>query len=261
MTFVEHARANGLIMTHAIADSRWHRVKTTDKPNKRNGAYIFDGVRGLIKNWATMDKCLRWPDDGQTWIKAAILPDNTLLRNADASKLAQQIIDRARLDRHPYLEKKGFPDVKGLIDDEELIIPMRDFRTHDVLSVQKIKPDGQKKFLPGGRAKNAVFVFNRKALKHGAWLVEGYATGLSVHHALQNAYWDVATVVCFSAGNLASVGRQLHKGWVFADNDAAGLRAAEESSLPWVTTDAGDANDLHQRDGIFAVRRVLQSVR
>ena len=58
MDFVEHARANGLIMTHAIADSRWHRVKTTDKPNKRNGAYIFDGVRGY-RDWETDRKSTR----------------------------------------------------------------------------------------------------------------------------------------------------------------------------------------------------------
>jgi putative DNA primase/helicase len=60
---------------------------------------------------------------------------------------------------------------------------------------------------------------------------------------------------------LAHVGKQVKKGFVFADHDEAGIRAAEELSFPWVKSDAPgeDANDLHLRAGLRAVRSVLQS--
>ena len=73
-------------------------------------------------------------------------------------------------------------------------------------------------------------------------------------------YSDAAVIVCFSAYNLAHVGRQVKKGFVFADHDDAGIRAAEELPWPWVKSDAPgeDANDLHRRAGLRAVRSVLQ---
>jgi phage/plasmid primase-like uncharacterized protein len=39
------------------------------------------------------------------------------------------------------------------------------------------------------------------------WLVEGYATGLSVRAALRELHREAQVVVCFSAFNLAHVGR------------------------------------------------------
>lgn len=258
MSFVAHAQAHGLIINHAIPDGRWHRVPTVDKPRKRNGAYIFDGNSGVVKNWATMESFARYGEKVNQFIRYF---DNTeeKIRHERAAKQAQEIITRAVISEHDYLKRKGFETMKGLVADEELIVPMRDFKTHQPTSVQRIKADGSKKFLPGGRTKNAVFVIgNPRAAV--SWLCEGYATGLSIHEALRSMYSEASVIVCFSAYNLVHVGKQVKKGFVFADNDEAGLRAAEELPNPWVKSDVPgeDANDMHRRAGLRAVGSVLR---
>ena len=258
MSFVAHAQAHGLIINHAIPDGRWHRVPTVDKPRKRNGAYIFDGNSGVVKNWATMESFARYGEKVSQFIKYF---DDTeeRIKHARAARQADEIIRRAVFMEHEYLKRKGFALLKGLVADEELIVPMRDFKTYRATSVQRIKADGSKKFLPGGKTKNAVYILgNRHAGKY--WLCEGYATGLSIHEALRSMYSDAAVIVCFSAYNLVHVGKQVSKGFVFADHDEAGVRAAEELIHPWVKSEieGEDANDLHRRAGLRAVRSMLQ---
>jgi putative DNA primase/helicase len=94
--------------------------------------------------------------------------------------------------------------------------------------VQRISADGTKLFLPGGKAKGSVF-FIGPLLAQERWLVEGYATGLSVRAALRELHREAQVVVCFSAGNLAHVGRLVKelrpKAFVFADNDKSGAGA------------------------------------
>jgi len=126
--------------------------------------------------------------------------------------------------------------------------------------------------LSGMRAKNAVHRLGSKTASE-TWLVEGYATGLSVYHALRSIGSDASVVVCFSASNLVQVADQI-KGqrFVFADNDESktGEKSAEQTGLPWTMADTVgfDANDLHMKSGLFAVvgkimqlrRKVLTSV-
>jgi putative DNA primase/helicase len=158
--------------------------------------------------------------------------------------------------QHPYLKAKGFPDAKGLVVGEELIVPMRDVNTQRVVGAQRIQVSGEKRFIPGTRAKGAVFVLGRG---REPWLVEGYATGLSVQAALR--FSDVRVVVCFSAGNLAHVAK-ITGGRIVADHDASGTgqRVAKASGLPWCMspTLGDDANDLHMRAGLGAVRSMLR---
>lgn len=256
MTFLEFAKAYGLILDDVKADARWHRVRTADKPQHRNGAYLFDGARGLIKNWATMDSVVKWPSDKAIWTSMPPIKVKEI-DPQKAAKLAKDMLSRANLSEHPYLAKKGFPKMLGKVLDDELLVPMRDLHAGEVVSLQRIKADGQKKFLSGGRAKNACFTINPNA-REGLWLCEGYATGLSIHEGLKAAYWDCSVMVCFSAQNMALIGKQV-RGFVFADNDDAGIRAAEESGRKYVVGD-GDANDIHQRS-LMELRSLLVSVR
>ena len=86
---------------------------------------------------------------------------------------------------HPYLVSKGFPEQGGLVHDGDLIIPMRHYRDyHRLQSVQMIGPDGSKKFLPMGKASEAVYKIGRGAERY---YCEGYATALSVHGGPQTA--------------------------------------------------------------------------
>ena len=44
MSFVEFAKSYGLIVDYVKADAKWHRVRTLDKPQHKNGAYLFDPI-------------------------------------------------------------------------------------------------------------------------------------------------------------------------------------------------------------------------
>ena len=265
MNFIDHAQAHGLLMRHAIPDAKWHRVPTVDKPRKRNGAYVFDGHRGAVRNWATMETFASWWDGNKSFLPQVFKPtDDAIRKQKAAAKLAQEMMNKAFVTTHNYLKCKGFPEAKGLVLDDELLIPMRDMETSELISLQRIKDDGNKRFLYGGRSKRGIFILNREHSRKEVWLCEGYATGLSIQAALKSLYRDAAVMVCFSAGNMVEVGRRLKSKFVVADHDASGTgqRCAEELSCRWGMSEreGEDANDLHQREGLAAVRALLLKV-
>ena len=260
-----------------IADGRWHRCPTEDKPRRKNGAYVLDERGGCVINFATMVHGSVWRPDGKVErvdraALRALMRRNAAeeaRRQSEARVTAEDMVKRAVLNKHPYLAAKGFPDEMGLVLDDELLIPMREFRHYKVVnSLQRIKADGTKLFLPGGKAKGSVF-FIGPFMARERWLVEGYATGLSVRAALRVMHCDAQVVVCFSAGNLAHVGRLVKPlsvpAHVMADHDesGAGAMAADETGLPWVMPEAVgcDANDLHQREGVRALVGLIRTVR
>jgi putative DNA primase/helicase len=270
MTFLDFADSNGLIIDRLYQDGKWHRVPTKDKPRKRNGAYLFDGRRGVVKNWATMESFASWREDGV--IRANVgerqIRDMSAAREAEARKHAQAAqkaalaLSNAELGGHAYLVKKGFPKAVGLVLDGNLLIPMRDYKTNAIVSLQSVTPEGEKKFMPGGRAKGAVLRLGPKA-SDWTWLVEGYATGLSVLEGIKAMYRNDAVLVCFSAGNLQYVAERIGgRRMVFADHDKSGTgqRVAEATGLPWVMSpiEGEDANDLHQRTGTWGLVSLMR---
>jgi putative DNA primase/helicase len=275
MTFEQFAESHGLLIPYLI-EGKWIRVKTADHPKKKNGAYKFLGDVGFVQNHATMTEVAMWKsgssagaiDRAGLRARMMIAAAEEKARHADARAKAEGMLKSAALDVHPYLAAKGFPKEKGLVLDGELLIPMREFRFYkQVNSLQRITAAGEKKFLFGGKAQGSVF-FIGPAVPHERWLVEGYATGLSVRAALHELHRDAQIVVCFSDSNLAHVGKLVKelqpRAYVFGDNDksGAGQRAAEATGLPWVmAADEGeDANDVQQRQGIRALAKIIRSV-
>ncbi len=174
-----------------------------------------------------------------------------------AKRKAAGMLRTARVDIHPYLISKGFPKQKIFVRGHLMLMPMRNFDTGELQSLQLIEPDGSKKFLSGGRARGSVCRLGENGYK--PWFCEGYATGLSVHHALKMLGIGHSVVVCFSAGNLKHVARG--EGFVVADNDAngVGVRSARATGMPyWSSPDLGDANDFHQRWGLDALASDLR---
>ena len=88
-----------------------------------------------------------------------------------------------------------------------------------IVGCQLIDEEGNKKFLPGQASGGAEFVMDGKGMHV---VCEGYATGLSVRQSMANLKARATIHVCFSAGNMARIARDLPTGLVIADNDASG---------------------------------------
>lgn len=277
MSFLAHAAAHGLRIRELLADGRWHRCPTEDKPKKKNGAYVLDDRGGCVINFATMVQGSIWRPDGtaERVDRQALRrmmrqsAEQERRRHEEARHLAEDMLKRAVLNKHPYLAAKGFPEEVGLVLDDELLIPMREFRLYkQVNSLQRIAADGSKLFLPGGKAKGSVF-FIGPFLARERWLCEGYATGLSIRAASRTLYREAQVVICFSAGNLAHIGRIAKElrpeAFVMADNDksGAGAKAAEETGLPWrmPPVEGFDANDFHREFGVHALAGLMRDLR
>jgi putative DNA primase/helicase len=280
MMFDAFARAHGLIVDGGIVPGRWMRVPTVDHPRSDNGAYKFLGDVGWVQNWATMPEPVTWkPERHEVQgvdverIKRDAARHQQRVRDgwAKAGSRAAALIDAAKPGEHAYLECKGFADEMGLVGaDGALIVPMRHWRSNALVGAQIIVWDGEamkydKRMLPGMRARGAVFRLGPQRAAR-TWLVEGYATGLSVLAALGLMKLRDSVLVCFSAGNLVAVARDmgLHGLCCFADNDAsgAGERAARDAGIRWVMSPVvgEDANDMHKRAGIFQVAALMRQV-
>lgn len=272
--FITFARAHGLEIdpNRLYASDKIRRCGTVDKPRSDNGAYFWDGTRGWVMDWSgeartiwyNDPKAKPWTDEEKrSWAaKRATAATEQERRYQQAALQADIAIRAAKTEEHNYLVLKGFPDEKGLVLDDKLIIPMRNVVTNKLQGYQAIRwlPDEmkyEKKMLTGMRAKNAVLYLGNRDLPE-CWLVEGFATGLSVRNALRSVGLNASVVVCFSASNLVQVADQIPgKRFVFADNDESktGELSAQRTGLPWTMADTvgWDANDLHAKQGLFAV--------
>lgn len=286
MNFHDFARAHGVLIDRLIQDGRIHRCPTVTHERKRNGAYCYDGARGWVHAWdgEAVTQFYNDPnakpwDDLEKREHMAQRAREQEARHQRAAQNARALLERAQWAPAAYMSYKGFrapltrhtrPEWRhgyAHVVDGAMLIPMRSL-DGEIVGAQTIRWDGErheKKMLPGTRAKGAVFVLgdHRAPVK---WLVEGFATGLSVKLALEQMRFPDAVVVTFSDSNLVHVASKLAgRRYVFADNDAsgAGERAAIATGLPYcMAPDVGmDANDMHQRDGLFAVAGLIQRTR
>lgn len=233
------------------------------------------------------------------------------------SERAKAVLKNATLAHHPYLSRKGFAqylcgrcalsfDWEGtpaecplceapvtalsqpyqmLVANGRALVPMRDVRTQEVVSLQAIDAEGNKRFLKGGRKKDTMFQLGRG---REIWMCEGYATALSLRAALNHMQRkDFSVVVTFDAYNFVSVAQSMvagRRGVAVADNDPwrceackhrwyqeelksrcpqcrgtivhmpVGPEQAHKTMLPvFLPSEPGDVNDLHASKGLEAV--------
>jgi putative DNA primase/helicase len=258
MNFESFAEKHGLIIDSLVHD-KWTRFRTVDKPNKKNGSYIFDGITGAVQNWAVHEKPIsfRGKHDPSQVIRKPKITIDVAKNNSRASGKAAFILNNAVKKQHPYLEKKGFPEEKGWVWGELLIIPMR--INGDLVGCQLIDPKGNKKFLSGQKTKNASAIFDNKGQ---VILCEGYATALSIRRALKTIKTRYKIVVCFSASNLTALAKSYPDSLIVADHDIVGIKVAKQSSRPyWVSPNEGeDFNDYELRVGAEKAGRSLASL-
>lgn len=276
MQFLDFCKAHGILIDNLPPVGRWRRYPTDDRPAKRNGSVKFMIDHAYIQNHATMTEIAVWKAEGDTKVdhdrirRIAKEADRDIRdKQEQAAKKAAGILHNCQIGYHPYLEKKGFADEQGNVfkqDDELfLVIPMR--VGHRLVGCQIIHEDGTKKFLFGQRTSEAAFVFDN----HGPHILcEGYATAMSVRAAMKALKRRYTLHVCFSAGNMVKIAATLPNGFVVADHDKvnmqtgtrAGHEAAKKIGWPtWMPDDElMDANDVHQRDGLFKFSQSLGRV-
>ena len=229
MNFETTLSAAGFMPRAVIADGKWRRCPTADKPKKRNGAYVLhpDG-RGYFRNWATDSDVSAWADGSAD--RAPQIDAVQMERRRAAEREARHAAMKGARARwaeaapvrglHPYLERKGLSPMgcAGLrVYRGQLVVPV--FWGETLTSIQTISEDGTKRFWPGAPVKGGAFVLPRPRAAVTA-ICEGLATGLAVYQAMRHA----TVIVAFDAGNLVHVvDRMRPTGSVVicADNDHA----------------------------------------
>lgn len=266
--FVDFCRLHGVVIDYTPQIGVWKRFKTEDKPRSRNGAVKFMGDHGFVQNHATMLEVAVWRSEGtsrevaqRVQRSANLAAQETIRHQQQAAQKAAQMLSECELKPHTYIASKGFPDERVNVRDDVMLIPMRVGR--DVVGVQQIDSEGNKKFIFGQRCSMAQFTFTSGV--NGVHVVcEGFATGLSVCRALSALKRPYVLHVCFSAGNMKKVAQTLPTGIAIADNDSSltGERVCQEINWPyWMSDVVGeDANDYHQRNGLFALSQGLQKL-
>lgn len=229
-TFRQFVEANGIIAPDLIVPGQRYRCKTVSHPKKKN-AYIRladDEKVGWCQDYAVHFEPVMWRANDSDALAAPIDRVLIALRAAErrAALIAATLEARAYYDAceqvrfsHPYLVNKGFgvAGCNGLRIDAAgwLVIPM--LYNGKVLSLQRISPDGEKKFHLGATTKGAYYVIDRPGATLTA-LAEGFATGLTIFHAIPSC----RVLVAFNAGNLPVVAEAMDRsgmGVICADND------------------------------------------
>ncbi len=278
MTLTDAIRSAGMTAPQNIVLGRWMRFPGNGKggANRSGWCRMMTPTLAIYGDWSTglseVWKDHTHRDDAATrqMLAQARARERDMRRKDQerqrlAALKAADIIKRAERGTHPYLERKGFPQETGLIYDERLVIPMRDAENYPrVVSAQMIAADGEKRFLPGGRTRAAIYRIGTEG--HGRIvLCEGYATALSIASAIRRLPGAFQILVCFSALNLERVGQLVPRNAVVAaDNDRSGTgeRAAKSTGLRWTMPYeiATDFNDLHQAMGVYVVTERMREL-
>lgn len=197
-----------------------------------------DEQAGYLKDWRSGEKHY-WFADDKTYRSSQVIESFKKSAQVDQidsySKVAIQA--KIRFDRaieapasHPYLIRKQVKPYGICIEDKILLIPVYSV-LGDWQTIQFIDPEGNKKFLKGGKVAGGCYFIGLINLQKPIYLSEGFATGASVHEETQ-----CLTIVAFNASNLVPVAIELRKYLpdieivIAGDTDQVGRQYAELAS-------------------------------
>ncbi len=275
------------------SDGQLHRYSTNGKRGDQSGWFVLhddgDMAAGAFGCWRS--------GVSSTWCSKDVSTLTQIQRSAHQQRMQaiaqQREADKAQRQQeaavvavkrwetavsaaadHPYLARKGIQAHGIKAEGESLLVPLRDVST-SLRSLQTIGPKGDKLFQLDGRTKGCYFAIGKPK---GLLIVcEGFATGASIHEASGHA------VACaMNAGNLLEVAQALHRKYpqlrlmLAADDDwktdgNPGLTKAREVALAVGALlalprfddprddKATDFNDLHQSEGLEAVRACIEA--
>jgi len=275
-----------------IADGTLHRFHVVgDRKGSKNGWYVLFAddpaagkfgcfKRDITESWSSKAYATLAPEEKNRYeakMEAA-------RRQRDEEKANLQAECRAwcaerwkqgkeATNAHPYLKHKGVHTYGLRLLREALMVPLYD-TDGTIHGIQFIEPNGEKKFKLGTTKQGHYFPIGKP--KEKTLLVcEGYATGASLHEATGQA-----VAVAFDAGNLKPVAVALRQKYpdyrviICADNDQWGdnntgvIKATKAAhavaglltiaNIQDTTDKPTDFNDLHQLEGLAAVRHQVE---
>lgn len=288
-----------LNIEQCIADAKWHRCRAGEADKKESGAFkiyqnstrdgrVFyvviaenhrDG-EGIQRHCTLTGKISK---EDRALIKQQM---DRASQEAEAERTARQMQVAADCaakwellaveGTSEYLMERGITELHGArlhIDPvfraSTLIVPMRD-TSGKLWSLQRITAEG-KRFEKGGRVQGCFHQIGELREGEPLYIVEGFATGISVHLATGGAVY-----VSFQSGNLLAVARALraeHKDRgiiICGDDDRTtegnpGRKAADEAAKAVMGVaifpcgiEGSDFDDLRQEKGLSAVKEQLQ---
>lgn len=211
----------GPLSWQPIADGSIHRFRVpADKPGTLNGWYLLfaDGIAsGAFGSWKAGDShtwSSRKPADRmEAQLITQRIEQARRQREVEQQQRQQAAAEYAqRLWRgagsadpaHPYLSTKGVPAFALRQLGGQLLVPLT--RGGQLMNIQRIWPDGTKRFLPGGMVKGACSPLGSITAGQHLYLCEGWATGATLH-----ATTGAAVACAMNACNLLEAGQRLQR--------------------------------------------------
>ncbi len=272
-------------------DGKLHRFASNGKRGDDAGWYALhgDGIpAGCFGDWRSGQSHTWRADIGRTTTPAEEAAHRAkveaMRREREAEKAREQIEaaqkaatiwESAKLvpRDHPYLVRKGINSSGARLHNGALVIPVRS--GGEIHSLQFIGPDGDKRFLTGGRVTGCYFSMGNPEGAAALCIAEGFATGATIHMAT-----GYPVAVAFNAGNLGPVAKAMRERFaelrliICADDDVAtegnpGITKATEAArsvgglvaIPDFGNDrpqgATDFNDLALELGMQAVESAI----
>lgn len=248
--FMSSMEAEGVIPAYPIAQDllsgRLHRFECVgDGRGRKNGFAALNlgqNPNGIFGNWRK-GKAVKWYASTHRELlrhsrprsTQPLRPDKIISQNKAAEKAVGVWTKCRPADpAHPYLVRKAIqPECIGQLG-ENLVVPLIDI-DGNIFSLQFITPDGEKRFLPGGRVQGLFWVRPGPSRAH-AFIGEGVATMAAIADVT-----DRTVVAAFSASNLLPVATTIAERYpgmditICADNDQhlyknVGLEAAKKAA-------------------------------
>ena len=196
-------------------------------------------------------------------------------RQDDQAEVAKETINNLQLATdHQYLAAKGIRAYGIYAQKDDLIVPMVSIEG-EIRSYQKIKSNGDKRYLEGAQ-KNGLTHRIGPEPKLRAYIVEGYATGVSVHEMTGEPVY-----VAFDTSNLTPAikalrsryplahlvvagdndqGTEGNPGKVYAEKAAASVTNTSVILPVFQSNQGSDWNDLISVEGIDTAKTQLHTV-
>jgi putative DNA primase/helicase len=215
----------GLQVEFIEQDERLHRVGTQLKPKSKNGWYIAYNNFLIMGDWQTgITQTFKLGTHQQTRvdnqrIKKSIernRREKEALRIQTASYATQMYQHASLVVVHPYLSHKGIEAADGLkLVRNQLLVPLYDLLSGKVENLQRIFPNGAKRFLKNGRITGLCCPYgilnnqsNWPERLTKVFICEGYATAASIYQMTQQP-----VLAAMNANNLLPVAKYALKKW------------------------------------------------